>query len=102
MPSPTYRYQIREVSSGRTAVRGFDSNWLGRSTFYWLKGNFACDCNRKLEFDRGLGAVGTADSYPCNVKTNAYVFDWVELDGVRFIEDDTPTEHASEDVPDAY
>jgi len=23
--------------------------------FWWSEGNFACDCNRYLEFERGLG-----------------------------------------------
>lgn len=93
-----YRYQIREVATGRTVVCKHDSLEANRSDFQWLEGNYSCDCNRKLAFDRELGVVldvASSTNYPCNTDANAYVFDWVELDGVRFIENDEPTEHAS-------
>lgn len=90
----TYRYQIRELATGRVAIRERDTKDGSRSSFMWLEGNFACDCNRRLEFDRAMGTVSPSDAYTCNVDANAYVFDWVELDGVRFIENDQETSAA--------
>lgn len=90
-----YRFQIREVATGRTVVCEFDSPHASRSDFWWLEGGYSCDCNRKLQFDRALDQVGDVASgsdYPCG--EGVFVFDWVELDGVRFIENDKPTEHA--------
>lgn len=94
--SGQFRYQIREVATGRTIVREFSNPQGERSPYWWLEGNYGCDCNRKMEFDRALNQeTDDEDNYPCGDNPNAYVFDWVELDGVRFIENDDPTEEAT-------
>lgn len=90
---PQYRYQIRDTQTGETTVHGFEPSEGSRCPFWWLEGNFSCDCNRGREFHRGRG-VELAESPECSAEVNRWVFDWVELDGVRFIADDRPTEHA--------
>lgn len=34
--------------------------------FYWLEGNMGCDCNRYLEFERGLGNDPDVGSAQCS------------------------------------
>lgn len=92
-----HRFQIRDTATGETAIREYSDLSSGTSDFWWLEGNYACDCNRKMEFDRARGMSEDeidAGSYPCNGGPNRYTFDWVEADGTRFIENDKATEHA--------
>lgn len=86
-----YRYQIREVATGRTAIVDFDAGeTVTTESYWWLEGNFGCDCNRRLEFIREAEKREPEDEEtPCG--EGAYVFDWVEIEGgVRFIENDKP------------
>lgn len=85
----SYRFQLRDTQTGETAIRELDLSPTTTCDFWWLEGNYACDCNRKLEWDRARNVNGDfEDDYPCNAGRNRYVFDWVEADGVRFIEND--------------
>lgn len=43
-----------------TEVDGYD--WNGE--FIWREGNFSCDCNRAMFFERAQG-LPEADDYPC-------------------------------------
>ena len=40
-------------SDGSQSV--FEDNYTGDSFFIWKEGNYSCDCNRHLFFERGLG-----------------------------------------------
>lgn len=37
------------------------------SDFWWSEGNMSCDCNRGMEFARGLGTYDGED-YPCGME----------------------------------
>lgn len=54
----SYTVAIRKNETGevRTASYDFDFN-----LFWWTDGNFACDCNRYLEFERAGGHEPTDD-----------------------------------------
>lgn len=84
-----YRYQIRDTQTGETRLSGFKSDTAEPRAFWWLEGNYGCDCNRKLDFERAGGREPDDDETPCSQDKNRYVFDWVECNGVRFIENDT-------------
>lgn len=44
---------IRHNPSGTTRVCQLDLEWYG--SFIWEEGNFACDCNRAIFFNRQTG-----------------------------------------------
>lgn len=74
-----YRYQVRKVSTGETRIAEFENDNASTSDFWWLDGNMGCDCNRALTFE-------PESDPPCG--NGEYALDWVDLDGVRFIEND--------------
>ena len=44
---------IRRNADGVT--RSYDDEWFDASEFCWDEGNFACDCNREIFFERAAG-----------------------------------------------
>lgn len=48
-----YIVTIRRVADGVEVQRIWDLEW--ESAFWWSDGNMGCDCNREMEFLRGLG-----------------------------------------------
>lgn len=57
------------VATGETRIHHDD--WIlpdeegFSSRFVWADGNFACDCNRKLFFERAAGIEPEDDDTPC-------------------------------------
>lgn len=60
----TYTAVIQKVETGETAERAYP-NWQTADFSWWTEGNFSCDCNRELEFERGLGHDPDLDSVEC-------------------------------------
>lgn len=57
--------EIRRNSDNVISKRIWENfEWHNGSTYWWSEGNMACDCNRALEFDRGVG-TDEADEYKC-------------------------------------
>lgn len=96
----SYRYQIRNTATGETRVCEMKLNVTSLRTFWWLAdGNMGCDCNRHMDFLRAGGATEEELDRDPNIDCSdgRFALDWVECDGVRFIENDKPTENAADD-----
>lgn len=52
---PSYDVVIRRNVDGKVRKHHEDSSWT--SDFMWTEGNYACDCNRRLFFDRADGVT---------------------------------------------
>lgn len=48
-----YTVNFKRTKDGAKSSRHYDIAWNG--DYWWIEGNMACDCNRHLEFERGLG-----------------------------------------------
>ena len=59
--SAGYIARIQKVATGETRDCPMDYDF---SEFEWTDGNYGCDCNRKIFFDRAKG-VDSFDSSPC-------------------------------------
>lgn len=56
LESAMYDVMIRDNSTGETRTCPMpELEWHESSMFWWTEGNFACDCNRGLEFARAGG-----------------------------------------------
>lgn len=66
-PYPSYDVLIRHNSTGEVRKSHQDLEWRKGSHWWWTEGNFGCDCNRKLEFQRA-GGVELADCESCGQK----------------------------------
>ncbi len=91
----TYRFAIRDTTTGESRECSYEAADVDRCDFYWLEGNMACDCNRRLYFERAAGNEPGDGDLPCG--DGRYRYDWVEADGVRIVEDDKPTGNARDD-----
>jgi hypothetical protein len=60
-----YKVFITEVSSRQTGVVQEEGEWED-NRFWWTEGNFGCDCNRYLEFERAGGGNPELDSAECS------------------------------------
>lgn len=48
----TYAVLIRRNSDGLVRRREMKWDWKDSDYYWWTEGNFGCDCNRHLEFQR--------------------------------------------------
>jgi hypothetical protein len=49
---PNYDVLIRNNKTGEVRTRHMSLPWFEYSLYWWTEGNFGCDCNRYLEFER--------------------------------------------------
>jgi hypothetical protein len=56
-----YNVSICKLATGETRVYREDSTWNYTNEFMWTEGNFACDCNRAMMFQRAGGEEQTWD-----------------------------------------
>lgn len=57
----SFSIDIRKNATGEVRTYKFNFDWEDH-TFFWLtEGNFGCDCNRHLEFERAGGERGPND-----------------------------------------
>lgn len=50
-----YTVRFREVATNQEREKVYEFKWEEGSDFWWSDGNFSCDCNRELEFERAGG-----------------------------------------------
>lgn len=64
-----YSALIKEVSTGAIAPSArYPYEWV--SDFWWSEGNFSCDCNRAMEFDRACGKPeDQVRDFPCGLNS---------------------------------
>lgn len=100
----TYNLVIRRNADGAVSRHSFELDYDPDidaerfSSYIWLEGNYACDCNRKLFFERGHGRDDgiTLDASECG--DHGYTLVSVDVDGVRIIENDRTTSAADPDL----
>ena len=61
---PSYDVLIRKNATGEVRTSHQDLPWKEHSLWSWTEGNFGCDCNRKLQFERA-GKEEGAEDYEC-------------------------------------
>ncbi len=49
------KVHIRRNEDGVIRAYEYDGGWEGHSGYLWLEGNYSCDCNRHLFFQRAAG-----------------------------------------------
>jgi hypothetical protein len=63
-----YTVTITDTVTNETVRSRFACEWEDHFRFLWEDGNFSCDCNRSLEFQRAKGQEPDImkDNAPCN------------------------------------
>lgn len=91
----SYTVTIRKNATGETRVYDCsDLEWREHSLFWWTDGNFGCDCNRELSFERAGGSDPDIDAVKCG--DGAFTVLHADFpDGSRIIID-PPTETPSQ------
>jgi hypothetical protein len=56
-----YNVHLRNNETGEVRVYREDSVWNGTNEFMWSEGNFSCDCNRAMMFQRAIDEEQTWD-----------------------------------------
>lgn len=52
---PDYWVTIQRMADGEVRKRKVGVEWHSGSWYWWSEGNFCCDCNRYIEFERAGG-----------------------------------------------
>lgn len=87
-----YNVAIRKNATGEVRMAPMDLDWFKPDgyddMYWWTEGNFACDCNRHLEWERAAGREPDNDEgIECG--HTAYTALYAELpDGTRIEIDD--------------
>ena len=55
------RYKITHVPTGESVIYEDDMEWGRLCDYMWTEGNYSCDCNRHLFFERAKGRVPRRD-----------------------------------------
>lgn len=79
MNTKGYTVFFTRVADNKQSQKHYDYEWIGN--FWWSEGNMACDCNRFLEFERGLG--NDPDNREAKCSTGAYRIRIVLDDGTE-------------------
>ena len=90
-----YTVTIKDLVTGETVESKFTVPWEDHFRFLWEDGNFSCDCNRSLEFQRAKGKEPDIekDAAPCNTCDGARRFRVVSIilaDGTKVYEELDP------------
>lgn len=88
-------YTIRENATGIERTKS-DPDLGSLCDFWWVEGNMACDCNRKLEWYRA-GPEDQPDldpdvDFPCS--EGKYTLVSVKVNGIEIVRENEATEHA--------
>jgi hypothetical protein len=51
----SYRVTIKDTKTGETVTSLQNFEWSDGSLYWWTEGNFGCDCNRNMQFQRAKG-----------------------------------------------
>jgi hypothetical protein len=78
----SYIVAIRRNADGEVRLCPQPFEWEEGSNFQWTEGNYGCDCNRELFFERAAGLDPDVMSATCG--TDRYSVEHIELpDGTR-------------------
>jgi hypothetical protein len=80
---PSYDVEIRNNETGETRTYHNDLGWGEATEFIWTEGNYACDCNRHLFFERSNGGTPDVMSGECG-DSKYTVIEAIFPDGKRF------------------
>ena len=87
-----YRVQIIDSQTGEARWHGVEWDWFhddgSDDMYWWTDGNFGCDCNRFLEFERAAGKDPDDEEAVCGSGPNRYRVTHAELPDGRRIEID--------------
>ena len=50
-----YKIAIQKNETKETRIATINADWCDSSYFFLTRGNYGCDCNRELEFERANG-----------------------------------------------
>lgn len=88
----SYIARIRKVATGEERDCQLDIPWYnaGGSSWWWSEGNYGCDCNRCLEFERAggnelIGEVGDYEDAPCPCGHGGYLIVSITLPDGRVV-----------------
>lgn len=70
VPNFPYTVRIRRNSDGE--IRMTKPYPFEFSLYWWMDGNYSCDCNRHMEFERAKTPLMEWDEFPCTIRKNAY------------------------------
>ena len=56
----TYQVTLKDKVTGKEQTVIMDGDWDVAADYLWTEGNFACDCNRELQFCRVAGTEPTS------------------------------------------
>lgn len=92
----SYVAVMQRVSDGEIRRRHMDTGWdtdTDGSWFFWDEGNFGCDCNRYLEFERAAGHNPPRDGdYPCgDTRYRVLAFEFPDGSSIPGPDVDAPT-----------
>ncbi|HEX9812083.1 MAG TPA: hypothetical protein VGA88_08365 [Burkholderiales bacterium] len=60
-----YKVLLRNNYTSEERWVNYDMPWDGGSVFLWTEGNYGCDCNRHLFFERAFGREPDDDEHVC-------------------------------------
>jgi hypothetical protein len=83
--------RVKHVPSGEVRTHSWTEERKHLCDFIWTEGNYACDCNRGLFFERAANPEYDGDPECGHDK---YVLESVDVDGVRIIENNKATDAA--------
>ena len=68
-----YTVILQKKATGEVSVTNHNGDSKEGAEFYWSEGNMACDCNRRIQFELGLGCKKPEES-PCTdpIKESEY------------------------------
>lgn len=72
-----YKIAIKNILTDKIAICQMADDWGDVEEYWWTEGNASCDCNRYLEFERGLGNEPDWDKAICGEERYAVLY--VEL-----------------------
>lgn len=83
----SYEIVLRRNSDGLTLTIPQEYPFKEESeVFWWTEGNFSCDCNRELEFDRALGENPELDDDDAKCGDTRYTLLEIRKSGPRRIQ----------------
>ncbi len=81
-----YIVLLKNNETGEERKIHHDEDWDDGSNYLWTEGNYSCDCNRHLFFERSIGRRPDKEEMVCgDIKYTAV---YAELpDGTRYVLD---------------
>lgn len=84
---PSYDIAILNNKTGEVRIHHSDFSWEEASEFIWIEGNYACDCNRHLFFEKSIGNNPVTSNVECG-DSKYTAIEAIFPDGKRFKLDD--------------